>query len=125
MKLTVTEAAQAKLQPYLNDQDKLLLNFDDGVGPFSKVGTCALNTSFDILVVDDVATPDYNVAVSSNIGKDFWIKDYSKIYLDTNMKLDIKQSTNTLALSGDSGILDSNVQIKDMRGAEKQAPVKN
>ena len=44
MKLTITDEAANKLRPFFEDQNALvLLDFDDGVGPFSKVGVCSLN----------------------------------------------------------------------------------
>ena len=40
MELTFTPAAQKRLAKYLDDgsQKRLILDFDDGVGPFSDIG---------------------------------------------------------------------------------------
>lgn len=114
MKLTVTDRAYQKIMAHVPLNSKLLLSFDDGVGPFSKVGVCSLDTAFDIIAVDpDANVPDYDQALLSNKGS--WAyKGYSKIYLNENMKLDVKN--NQLILSGDSGVLDSEVDIQDLTG---------
>jgi uncharacterized protein YqkB len=112
MKLTITDRASDKLNKKVPHDSRLLLSFDDGVGPFSKVGVCSLDTSFDIIAVDNEAkTPDYEAVLHTN--QDDWrFKGYSNIYLDNDMKLDVKN--NQLVLSGESGILDGSVAIKDL-----------
>lgn len=112
MKLTITDRASDKLNKKVPHDSRLLLSFDDGVGPFSKVGVCSLDTSFDIIAVDNEAkTPDYEAVLHTNQG-DWRFKGYSNIYLDNDMKLDVKN--NQLVLSGESGILDGSVVIKDL-----------
>lgn len=114
MKLTVTLAAEERIKPYLNDETRLLLSLDDGVGPFSKVGSCALNIAFEIIAVNkDAETPDYQDVIESNVGP-FYVKDYSTKYLDSNLKLDYKANRSALVLSGDSGIIDSGVRVEDL-----------
>ncbi|TJY00756.1 iron-sulfur cluster biosynthesis family protein [Lentilactobacillus buchneri] len=110
MKLTITDAALAQLKKVFPANSKLLLSFDDGVGPFSKVGVCSLDTSYDVIAVDkDAKVPDYDTKLSANSG-DWYFKGYSKIYLDEDMKLDYKN--NQVVLSGESGIMDSNIELK-------------
>lgn len=112
MEMTITLAAYDKLKPYLNGKNKMLLSQDDGVGPFSKAGYCSLEVAFDIIAVKPMAdTPDYQAVLKTNYG-DWYYKDYTKSQLDDNLKLDLKN--NNLVLSGASGILDNNVQLKDM-----------
>ena len=45
MKLTFTPQAQQRLQKYLQPDSKLILDFDDGVGPFSDAGMCTLDVA--------------------------------------------------------------------------------
>lgn len=112
MKLTITERALEKLNRQLPDNRRTLLSLDDGVGPFSKVGICSLEISFDVIAVDPgTETPDYDATLSTTIGN-WQYKGYSGAYLNDHMKLDVKK--NQLVLSGDSGILDSNVDVKDL-----------
>ncbi|TLQ16634.1 iron-sulfur cluster biosynthesis family protein [Lentilactobacillus parafarraginis] len=116
MKLTITDQAFAKLREAVPADSRLLLSFDDGVGPFSKVGVCSLDTSYDIIAVaKDARTPDYEQTLATNHG-DWQLKGYSAVYLDNNMKLDFKN--HQLVLSGESGILDSSVDIKDLAKQE-------
>lgn len=49
---------------------RILLDLDDGVGMYSKMGSCALNISFRLLILDkDQDYSDYTVNVESPIGK--------------------------------------------------------
>lgn len=112
MKLTITDAAIRQLKKVFPANSRLLLSFDDGVGPFSKVGVCSLDTSYDIIAVDkDAQTPDYDTSLDANFG-DWSFKGYSKIYLDQDMKLDYKN--NQIVLSSESGIMDSNIELKNL-----------
>jgi uncharacterized protein YqkB len=112
MKLTVTEAAKKRLN--LDGQAKLLLSYDDGVGQFSSVGVCSLDTAFQLIKVDpELEAPDYDLQLDSNIGPIF-IKGYSKQYLGENLKLDFDSKFFTLPLSSDSEMIDSNVQVMDL-----------
>lgn len=38
MDLTFTEAAKERVARYLSPDKKIILDYDDGVGPFSKLG---------------------------------------------------------------------------------------
>ncbi|MGX7350836.1 hypothetical protein RU97_GL000451 [Enterococcus canis] len=115
MYLTVTDAAQAKLEPYIEAGAKVVLDLDDGVGAYSKMGVCSLDTSFRILILDKVQeSKDYALTLDSNVGE-VLIKDYSKMYLDEDMTLDVKDRFNTLYLKSPSGVLDGNVPIVDLR----------
>lgn len=112
MKLTITDDALTHLMSVFPATSKFLLSFDDGVGPFSKVGICSLDVSFDVIAVDqDAQVPDYQAKLTTNVG-DWYYKGYSKRYLDDNMKLDYVN--NRFKLSGDSGILDGNVDLKNL-----------
>ncbi len=112
MRLTITDSALKKIQMKVPSNSRLLLSFDDGVGPFSKLGFCSLDTSFDIIAVNqDAQTPDYEAVLPTNHG-DWWYKGYSSMYLDGDMQLTTKN--NQLILSGESGVLDGNVDVKNM-----------
>jgi uncharacterized protein YqkB len=112
MKLTITNEAIQQLKKVFPANSRLLLSFDDGVGPFSKVGICSLDTSYDVIGVDkDAKTPDYDTKLEANFG-DWAFKGYSKIYLDQDMKLDYKN--NRIVLSSEAGIMDSNIELKDL-----------
>ncbi len=103
MYLKVEPEAQKKLQPLLDEGKDLLLDFDDGVGPLSNVGTCTLASVFRIVAVSPGAEEkDYNKSLNSNIGT-FRYKGYSEMYMDDQMRLEINPVNKTLSLHGNSG----------------------
>ena len=62
------------------------LDFDDGVGPFSKVGVCSLNQAFQLVIVDKTEDiHDYNEKITTELG-DVYYKGYSDMYLDQVMQ---------------------------------------
>lgn len=114
MKLAISQAAQNKLAHYLDGHKKILLSLDDGVGPFSGVGVCSLDTAFQLILVDQsLPVPDYDKTIQTDIGIVYY-KGYSKQYLGDNMKLDFKPNFQTLPLSSDGEIIDSNVVVLDL-----------
>ena len=40
MYLTFTNEAKQRLARYVDDSKKMLMDYDDGVGPFSAIGNC-------------------------------------------------------------------------------------
>lgn len=119
MYLTLTDAAQEKILPYMKEKAVLVLDLDDGVGRYSKVGNCALDTSFRLLLLDQMQdTADYGLTLDSSIGA-IAVKDYSERYLDNQMTLDVDARLHTFVLTSPSGVLDSNVPLVDLR-PEKQ-----
>ncbi|MYV16689.1 iron-sulfur cluster biosynthesis family protein [Furfurilactobacillus milii] len=117
MKLSMSSDAKTKIAAAMGPNQRLLLSFDDGVGPFSNVGYCSLDTSFDLIIVDkDAETPDYDAMIDSDLGP-VAVKDYSKTYMSEHMQLTENTTFHTLQLTGDSEQLDPNVQIKVMSGS--------
>ncbi|MDE6375892.1 MAG: iron-sulfur cluster biosynthesis family protein, partial [Ligilactobacillus sp.] len=117
MKLTITDEAAAKLRPFFEDQNALvLLDFDDGVGPFSKVGVCSLNQAFQLVIVDkDEDIHDYNEKITTELG-DVYYKGYSDMYLDQVMQLRLNPQNMTLRLVGNSsGELTPVLNVIDLR----------
>ncbi|MGK0550936.1 iron-sulfur cluster biosynthesis family protein [Enterococcus faecalis] len=115
MYLTISNDAKAKLTPYLQDQAVLILDLDDGVGAYSKMGVCSLDTSFRMLILTaEQGKTDYEQKVDSDLGA-VYIKEYSKRYLDEEMTLSVDPRLQVLRLSAPSGVLDGNVPIVDLR----------
>lgn len=115
MYLTVEPEAQEKLQKYLDAGKDLLLDFDDGVGALSKVGTCTLASVFRVLAVDKGAEQkDYDKPLESNIGT-FRYKGYSEMYMDPKMNLIVNPTNKMLSLRGsNSGELTGMVTVEDL-----------
>ncbi|MGO3792752.1 MAG: iron-sulfur cluster biosynthesis family protein [Enterococcus gilvus] len=94
---------------------RILLDLDDGVGMYSKMGSCALNISFRLLILDkDQDYSDYTVNVESPIGE-IPIKEHSKLYLEDDMSLVFDPRMSLIKLKSTSGMIDGNVQIIDLR----------
>jgi uncharacterized protein YqkB len=112
MYLNITTAAQKRIQAKLGTGQRLLLDFDDGVGPFSPVGACSLNLGYRLIVVPETfdTTTDYRDTVDSDLGA-IAIKPYSETYLADDMKLDVNEQRDVLTLSSNQGLLASRVDI--------------
>ncbi|XIF19440.1 MAG: iron-sulfur cluster biosynthesis family protein [Acetilactobacillus jinshanensis] len=103
-----------KIKAVIQGPAKLLLSYNDGVGPYSKVGSCSIGTDFDVIAVKpDEKTPDYGGKLSSAMGTVYY-KPYSARYLDDGLKLDLG-SFKQLELSGQGGLIDGSISIVDDR----------
>lgn len=113
MELTFTEDAIARLTRYTQQEPKpkIVLDFDDGVGEFSKVALCTMDMSFNLFFVPPT-TPltDHTEAITSNLG-DVYIKPYSKMYLDEHLKVDLQPKFLNFTLSSPNGMLDEGLQV--------------
>ncbi|MBO0467108.1 iron-sulfur cluster biosynthesis family protein [Enterococcus plantarum] len=115
MYLKISNEAQVKLTPYIESKAVIILDLDDGVGNYSKMGVCSLDTSFRLLVLDQVQDKsDFGLTVDSDMGA-ICIKDYSKRYLDEEMILEVDPRLQVFKLKSPSGVLDGNVPIVDLR----------
>ncbi|RRG17860.1 iron-sulfur cluster biosynthesis family protein [Weissella viridescens] len=112
MHMTISEAVVAMITAKENDMTRLVLDFDDGVGPFSKQGICSLNTAFQfVLARPDQVTGEFDATLTSNLGS-IAIKGYAIEQLDPEMTLTRDQNFN-LVLAGNSGSLDNHLQLVD------------
>lgn len=114
MFLTFTPKALEKIEKKLMPETKLVLDFDDGVGPFSNSATCAMDQAFSLVLctIDDLSH-DFDTVIESNLGF-VYVKGYAKTQLDEQMTLDVDRYM-LYTLRGNSGILDPNVTLRDMQ----------
>lgn len=112
MDLTFTTEAQERLQKYLQGKDyRMILDFDDGVGPFSKLGNCSLDVNYKLVFVDpDEELPDFNAHFESNLGPINY-KDFDKPQYDEHMTIDFNPRYFTLPLKSDQRLLTDNVEV--------------
>lgn len=114
--LTVTDAALDRIKKYLSPNKKIVLDFDDGVGPFSAIGNCSLDANYRLIFVNkDVDTPDFDEKVSSNIG-DIYIKSeaYANVQFENQMELRFDPKHFTMPLVSPTKILTDNVEVVDI-----------
>lgn len=115
MKLTFSEAAVERLQKFISKDTKIVLDFDDGVGPFSDAATCTLDASFNLdFVREDQLSSEFNATIDSNLGK-VYVKRYSEDQMNPNMVFELNPKNLTYTLKGDSGVLDENVQVINLQ----------
>lgn len=111
MLLKIEPAAMAKLQKQLSTDQKLLLDLDDGVGQFSKVGYCSLDTNFRLLIVPaDTDLKDYQAHFDSDLGPIYY-KGYTENYFDGHEVLDLNPKNQMLSLKNHGGEVDNRVPI--------------
>lgn len=115
MYLKISEKAQERLEKYIQEGAILILDLDDGVGKYSKMGVCSLDTSFRLLLLDKTQEKaDFPLAIDSDMGAVF-IKNYSKMYMDEMMTLTLDPRLNVFKLESPSGTLDNYVPLVDLR----------
>lgn len=121
--LFVTDAAKERIAKYISSDKQIILDFDDGVGPFSAIGNCNLDANYKLIFVNkDVDLPDFDEKVSSNIG-DIYIKSelYANIQFEDKMELRFNPRHFTLPLVTPTKILTDNVEVLDISEPVKTA----
>lgn len=112
MQLTISETVVEMIHEKMREDTRLVLDFDDGVGPFSKQGICSLNTAFQLVLArPDQITNEFDASLTSNLGT-VAIKGYAIEQLDPAMTLTRDVNYN-FVLSGQSGLLDNHLQLID------------
>ncbi|GAW98800.1 iron-sulfur cluster biosynthesis family protein [Secundilactobacillus mixtipabuli] len=111
--LQMSQDVQERLKKHLlNDSDQLVLDFDDGVGAYSKVGVCSLDVSFRFLIVNKQGIDAvYDQTIASPLG-DVRIKGYADNYVDEAPELYLNKF-GLITLKTAAGIIDTNVEILD------------
>jgi uncharacterized protein YqkB len=116
MKLQVTREAQEKMNAIRQEGDRILLDFEDAIGPFVEAGaSCQLYPNFRVLFVpkefpeSELAVYDDRVETELGI---VYIKSTSERYLDNETKISIEAAYQRMQLVSDSGVLAANVPMK-------------
>ena len=123
MNITFTDQAIERLQRYELSSKKMLLDFDDGVGPFSAVGSCSLDGDYRlILVKEDLDTPDYNEKITSNLG-DVFIKDHTAVQFDDEMEVRFNPRYFTMPLVSPQRVLTDNLEVLDLSNTDLNSQI--
>jgi uncharacterized protein YqkB len=125
MKIIFDDEMKSRVTKKFNEKTphgKLLLDFDDGVGPLSKFGSCSINVHFRLLFVDDdVDTSIYDMEIENNLGIPLTMKGYSEIYFGADSaKMVFEKSYALHVLKTDNEVLDKNVEFIDFRKGDEQ-----
>lgn len=107
------ETVTKRIQDRWKDGDRLLLTFEDGVGPYSQHSMIHMQTQFTINIIGPEASLDtYDATIDSNLGK-VYVKAYGMEGMDDHLVVRFHPQYDTMSLSGDSGDIDTNVGFID------------
>ncbi len=113
MSIQFDAQAVEKLTPHLGADKRLLLTFEDGVGPYSQHAMIHMQVQFTLNVIaKDAPADDYDVDLPSNLGP-VGIKGYSQEDLDPHLSVHFIPNMSIFTLSGDGGDIDDNVGFID------------
>ncbi|AEV94748.1 iron-sulfur cluster biosynthesis family protein [Pediococcus claussenii] len=113
MDIKFDETAINRVKPHLGNNKRLLLTFEDGVGAYSQHAMIHMQVQFSINIIsNDMAIDEYDTTLTSNLG-DVLIKGYSKEDLDDGLVISYNDKLNTLTLTGNGGVIDSNLGFID------------
>ncbi|QLG41027.1 MULTISPECIES: iron-sulfur cluster biosynthesis family protein [unclassified Paenibacillus] len=105
MHIQITDLAAARLTESLNDQPGYFKVIYDMEG-------CGCNGIIAILIVDKPEALD--VQIETNLVP-FYVDPKQQLNLEQHMKLDTEPNYPSFKLSSDSGVLSSNVRVRDAR----------
>lgn len=105
MHIQITDLAAARLTESLNDQPGYFKVFYDTEG-------CGCNGILVLLIVDEPAALDEQI--ETNLVP-FYVDPKQQLNLEQHMKLDTEENYPSFTLSSDSGVLSSNVRVRDTR----------
>ncbi|WP_291293298.1 iron-sulfur cluster biosynthesis family protein [Enterococcus sp.] len=116
--IDMAPAAIAKISEIKQAQDRIYLDFEDGVGPFSTTAiSCRLDISFRLILVPadypEEGLSIYDTKLETAVGT-VWLKQGAAMYLEEQTRLVVDPAYQRLQLTADSGLLASNVQLLRM-----------
>lgn len=110
MKLTFTTEAISKINALKTTNDQLVLDLDDGIGPFSSL-LMENGLKYRLLIVPAELVPaNFDGTLTSNAGSIRFNADTGR-YLDSTMQVNLNARLGTFQLSGNSGLLEPNLPI--------------
>lgn len=125
MYLTFTDKAKQRLSRYIDDSKKILLDYDDGVGPFSAVGNCSLDDNFKLIFVDkDRNFKDFDAHFDSNLGPIYY-KGYTKPQLEEQMTISFNPNVFTMPLTTPMGTLTDDIEVMDLSQVDSKVTKMN
>ncbi|MGX7328860.1 iron-sulfur cluster biosynthesis family protein [Enterococcus bulliens] len=125
LKLDIQPEVAAKILAKKQENERILLDNEDGRGPFvDHAISCQLNPSFQLFLVDDSYTDeelkDYSLTVETAVGP-VSFKESATRLLDQENRLVIEPTYGRIQLKSDGGILASDVKLVTRSKAEPTA----
>ncbi|WP_342555820.1 iron-sulfur cluster biosynthesis family protein [Paenibacillus sp. FSL R7-0652] len=112
MHIQITDLAAQRLTKSLNDQPGYFKVFYDMEG-------CGCNGVVVLLIADEPAALDEQI--ETNLVP-FYVDPKHQLNLEPNMKLDAQENYPAFVLSSDSGVISSNLRLRDARKAAVGTP---
>lgn len=113
--LEIQDEVVQKVMAQKQEGDRVLLDNEDGRGPFvDHAISCQLNPNFHLYLVDSSYTDeelvDYSLRFETSIGPVFYKESATRL-LDQHNRLVIEPTYGRIQLKSDGGILASDVKI--------------
>ncbi|EOT25601.1 iron-sulfur cluster biosynthesis family protein [Enterococcus saccharolyticus] len=131
MKLSLTKEAQEKINGIRQAGDRIVLDFEDAIGPFVESGaSCQLYPNFRVLFVPkefpEAELVDYDDHLTTELGT-VYVKSTSERYLDQETRLSVEPTYQRVQLVSDSGVLAANVPMKriELKEGKTDAQISN
>lgn len=112
MHMQITDLAAKRLTASLNDQPGYFKVFYDMEG-------CGCNGVVVLLIVDELASLDEQIETNF---VPFYVDPKHQLNLESSMKLDAQENYPAFTLSSDSGVISSNLRLRDARAAAVGTP---
>ena len=118
MELRISKQAQAVIQEKRPSNARMLVDFEDAIGPFADDSvSCQLYPAFRLLFVPQTypeeALSDYNKIIETEIGP-IYMKEQSIMLLDQSVELVLEPNYQRLQLRSKAGVLVANLPIKQI-----------
>ena len=125
MEIRFDDASAAEIKQHLAPENKLILTFEDGVGPYSQHAMIHMQVQFTLGIIgSDMSTESYDQSIPSNLGE-ILVEGYSLADLDEHMNIRFDASRHILSLTGDSGLIDGNLGLIDFTESNNEGIKKN
>ena len=116
MKLTIAKEVQEKITGLSQAGDRLVLDFEDGIGPFVEAGaSCQFYPNFRLLFVPkefpEAELAVYDDQLATELGP-VYLKKSSEMLLDEDTQITIERAYQRVQLTAKSGILAANLPLK-------------
>ena len=110
MELNVSAVAASRLAPMLHADKALILDINDGIGPYSRPSKTSGQAKFNLLILPRTNVPDvYDAHLDSPVGP-VLIKSYTRGFFKAETELTV--SGDHFAIVPGEPQLDPNVRLK-------------
>ncbi|MCF6418253.1 MAG: iron-sulfur cluster biosynthesis family protein [Furfurilactobacillus sp.] len=113
MDLVFSDEAQTKLASKMTDDDALLLDLDDGIGPLSPY-LKENGLMYQLFICPKTKVPSsFTKHFQTSLGP-VYFTDVTEVYLDEHMKITYKPVQNRFELQSDQQIMESSLDLVNL-----------